>query len=36
MKMAVLNSFEIDPEGWCPFEYHASIVAGSDCFVLIM
>ena len=32
--MTVTNTFEKGPEGWCSYEYHASVVAGSNYFVL--
>ena len=28
------NSFERGPEGWCSYDYHASIVAGQNIFIL--
>lgn len=27
------NSFALGPEGWCSYEYHASIVAGENIFI---
>ena len=32
--MAVVNTFEKGPEGWCSYDYHASIIAGQNYFVL--
>ncbi len=32
--MIITNSFEKGPEAWCSYEYHASMVAGSNIFVL--
>ena len=32
--MTITNTFEIGPEGWCSYEYHASVVAGENYFVL--
>ena len=32
--MTVVNTFEKGPEGWCSYEYHASVVAGENYFVL--
>ncbi len=32
--MTVTNTFEKGPEGWCSYEYHASVVAGQNYFVL--
>jgi hypothetical protein len=32
--MTVANTFEKGPEGWCSYEYHASVVAGHNYFVL--
>ena len=31
--MAVVNTFEKGPEGWCSYDYHASIIAGQNYFV---
>ena len=28
------NSFDIGPEGWCSYDYHASVVAGRNIFIL--
>jgi len=28
------NSFEKGPEGWCSYDYHASVVAGRNVFIL--
>ena len=30
----VINTFAGGPEGWCSYEYHASVVAGQNYFVL--
>ena len=30
----VVNTFEKGPESWCSYEYHASVVAGQNYFVL--
>jgi hypothetical protein len=32
--MTVVNTFEKGPEGWCSYDYHASIIAGQNYFVL--
>ena len=32
--MRVVNTFKDGPEGWCSYEYHASVVAGQNYFVL--
>ena len=32
--MAVVNTFADGPEGWCSYEYHASMIAGANYFVL--
>ena len=32
--MTVLNTFEKGPEGWCSYDYHASIIAAANYFVL--
>ena len=32
--MATLNTFEKSPEGWCSYDYHASMIAGANYFVL--
>jgi hypothetical protein len=29
----IKNSFALGPEGWCSYEYHASIVAGENVFI---
>ncbi len=28
------NRFALGPEGWCSYEYHASVVAGENIFIL--
>ena len=30
----VTNRFEKGPEGWCSYDYHASVVAGANIFIL--
>ena len=30
----VKNSFERGPEGWCSYDYHASVTSGSEIFVM--
>lgn len=32
--MIIRNSFGCGPEGWCSYEYHASMVAGQNIFIL--
>ncbi len=32
--MIISNSFEKGPETWCSYEYHASMVAGQNIFIL--
>mgnify|MGYP004060723475 CR=1 FL=1 len=32
--MAVVNTFEKGPEGWCSYDYHDSIIARQNYFVL--
>ena len=30
----IKNSFEVGPEGWCSYDYHWSVVGGSNVFIL--
>ena len=30
----VKNGFDKGPEGWCSYDYHASVVSGSNVFIL--
>ena len=30
----VTNSFAKGPEGWCSYDYHASVIAGAEIFVM--
>ena len=32
--MAVVSNFSIGPGGWCSYDYHASMIAGENYFVL--
>ena len=32
--ISVKNTFERGPEGWCSYEYHASVIAGENIFIL--
>jgi hypothetical protein len=34
-EMIIKNSFEKGPEAWCSYDYHSSVIAGRNVFVLL-